>query len=100
MSVELAQKSLTIEEVYNVAVENYKVKVGRILSNELSNNAPKKIKAKQTDLLGGDYPVGIKKSEYLRAYFLIVLSRLAKMKKAGRKNTVELVTALLNSRIG
>lgn len=86
MSIELRQKTLNIQEVYDVAVKNSQVKVARILSNDLSNSAPKKIKAKETDILGL-VPTceSMRKAEYLRAYLLITLSSLSRMKKAGRK---------------
>lgn len=100
MSIELGQKTFNLDELYNVAVNNYTVQVSRVLSNELSNSTPKKIKATPTQLIAMKYPSSLRKDEYLRAYFLLTLSHLARMKKAGRKNTVELLTVLLNTRIG
>lgn len=99
MSVEIGQKNLNFEEIYSVSVSGALVKVSKVLSNELSDGIPKKIPASQVEQIDLvlDNQV-LRKTEYLKAYYLIVLSHLARMKKAGRKSIVELLVILLNSR--
>lgn len=96
MSVEIGQKVVNLDEVYTVAVNGAKVKVGRILSNELSTAAPKKTKG-DTTLPLVVVPQQLKKVEYLRAYLMITISELARLKKAGRKATVDILLFMLNN---
>jgi hypothetical protein len=99
MSIELGQKVLNLQEIIEVAVKGCNVKIGRPLINDLSDAVPKKIKAKETDLLGLKVSQRLRKIEYLRAFTLITLSNLARMKKAGRKQIVELITILINRKV-
>ena len=96
MAVELGQKPLNLEEINEVATKNNLVRVGRILSNELSDSIPKKMKVKDTELIDLRVSKTLRKPEYLRAYLLITLSSLARMKKAGSKGIVELLRIMLN----
>ena len=98
MSVDIGQKVLNFDEIYSVAVKLTNVRVAKILSNELSEKAPKKVKAakvEQLDLVLAD--PALRQESYLRAFYLITLSQLARMKKPCRKSIVELITILLNS---
>lgn len=99
MSIELGQKVLNLQEIHEVAVKGCNIKVGRPLLNDLSDAVPKKIKAKETDLLDMKVSQRLRKTEYLRAFALITLSNLARMKKAGRKQIVELITILINRKV-
>jgi len=99
MSIELGQKVLNLQEIYEVAVKQCKVKVGRPLLNDLSDAVPKKIKAKETDLIDLNVADALRTPEYLRAFLLVTLSSLARMKKAGRKSIVELIAVILNQKV-
>lgn len=96
MSVEIGQKVVNLDEVYSVAVDGSKVRVGRILSNELSTSDPKKAKG-DTTLPSVVVPQQLKKVEYLRAYLLVTISELARLKKAGRKSIVDILLFILNN---
>ena len=96
MAVELGQKPLNLEEINDVSTQSSLVRVGRILSNELSDSIPKKMKVKDTELINLNVSQNLRRPEYLRAYLLITLSSLARMKKAGRKGIVELLRVMIN----
>ena len=98
MSVEIGQKALNLDEIYSVAVDFSKVRVGRILSNELSTTDPKKGKG-DSNTPSVVIPQSLKKNEYLRAYLLITVSELARLKKAGRKSLVDILVFMLNNNL-
>ena len=98
MSVEIGQKALNLDEIYSVSVDFSKVRVGRILSNELSTTDPKKGKG-DSNTPSVVIPQSLKKNEYLRAYLLITVSELARLKKAGRKSLVDILVFMLNNNL-